>query len=77
MAPRSPSPTWGALGIDAFTPIITPPQAAVLGVGAARASEGRPATLSLTFDHRILDGADAARFLADVVAGIEAGIPTG
>ncbi len=67
----------GGLGIDAFTPIITPPQAAVLGVGAARPWRGRPATLSLTFDHRIVDGADAARFLADVVAGIEAGIPVG
>jgi pyruvate dehydrogenase E2 component (dihydrolipoamide acetyltransferase) len=65
----------GGLGIDAFTPIITPPQAAVLGVGAARADNDRNATLSLTFDHRITDGADAARFLADVVAGIEAGIP--
>ncbi len=66
----------GGLGIDAFTPIITPPQAAVLGVGAARSDDRRSATLSLTFDHRIADGADAARFLADVVAGIEAGIPT-
>ena len=66
----------GGLGIDAFTPIITPPQAAVLGVGAARGDDRRSATLSLTFDHRIADGADAARFLADVVAGIEAGIPT-
>ena len=51
-------------------------KAAVLGVGAARGVEGRPATLSLTFDHRIVDGADAARFLADVVTGIEAGMPT-
>ncbi len=65
----------GALGIEAFTPIVTPPQAAVLGVGAARKDDQHPATLSLTFDHRITDGADAARFLADVVAGIEAGIP--
>ncbi len=66
----------GGLGIDAFTPIITPPQAAVLGVGAARQDDERHATLSLTFDHRIADGADAARFLGDVVARIEAGIPT-
>jgi len=67
----------GGLGIDGFTPIITPPQAAVLGVGAARGTDGQPATLSLTFDHRIVDGADAARFLADVVSGIEAGVPVG
>jgi pyruvate dehydrogenase E2 component (dihydrolipoamide acetyltransferase) len=56
----------GALGVEAFTPIITPPQAAVLGVGAARPlpSDERPATLSLTFDHRVVDGAYGARFLA-------------
>jgi pyruvate dehydrogenase E2 component (dihydrolipoamide acetyltransferase) len=56
----------GALGVEAFTPIITPPQAAVLGVGAARdfPPDERPATLSLTFDHRVVDGAYAARFLA-------------
>ncbi|MGD0863910.1 MAG: 2-oxo acid dehydrogenase subunit E2 [Candidatus Limnocylindrales bacterium] len=56
----------GSLDVEAFTPIITPPQAAVLGVGAARPSppNERPATLSLTFDHRVVDGAYAARFLA-------------
>jgi pyruvate dehydrogenase E2 component (dihydrolipoamide acetyltransferase) len=59
-------------GVDAFTPIINPPQAAILGVGRVRdvaAFEGasvfkrQATTLSLTFDHRILDGAPAARFL--------------
>jgi pyruvate/2-oxoglutarate dehydrogenase complex dihydrolipoamide acyltransferase (E2) component len=56
----------GSFGVDAFTPIITPPQAAVLGIGAARPlpAEERPATLSLTFDHRVVDGSYAARFLA-------------
>lgn len=55
----------GGLSIEAFTPIITPPQAAVLGIGAIRVEPaGHVATLSLTFDHRIVDGADAARFLA-------------
>jgi pyruvate dehydrogenase E2 component (dihydrolipoamide acetyltransferase) len=58
--------------VDAFTPIINPPQAAILGVGRVRemaAFEGaavvrhRVTTLSLTFDHRISDGAPAARFL--------------
>ena len=55
----------GGLGVDAFSPIITPPQSAVLGVGALHAESGgeRSATLSLTFDHRVVDGADAARFL--------------
>ena len=61
------------LGVDGFTPIINPPEAAILGVG--RAVE-RPAvdadgqivsrtmmTLSLTFDHRVTDGAPAMNFL--------------
>jgi len=58
----------GGLGVDAFNPIITPPQSAVLGVGAVQPEPAaeRPATLSLTFDHRVVDGADAARFLARV-----------
>jgi pyruvate dehydrogenase E2 component (dihydrolipoamide acetyltransferase) len=63
----------GGLGVTSFTPMITPPQAAVLGIGAVGADGDRRGTLSLTFDHRIVDGADAARFLADVVAGIEQG----
>jgi pyruvate dehydrogenase E2 component (dihydrolipoamide acetyltransferase) len=62
----------GMFGVDAFTPIINPPEAAILGVG--RVVE-KPAvyrgqltirclmTLSLTFDHRIVDGAPAAAFL--------------
>ena len=62
----------GAFEIDAFTPIINPPQVAILGVG--RILE-KPAlhqgaitarsllTLSLTFDHRVVDGAPAAAFL--------------
>lgn len=56
----------GALGIELFTPIITLPQVAVLGIGAARAvpSSERPAVVSLTFDHRVVDGAEGARFLA-------------
>jgi pyruvate/2-oxoglutarate dehydrogenase complex dihydrolipoamide acyltransferase (E2) component len=59
-------------GVDAFTPVINPPQAAILGVGRVRevaAFEGsnvvkrQVTTLSLTFDHRIADGGPAARFL--------------
>ena len=71
----------GMLGIDAFTPIINPPQAAVLGIGAIRRepvyqSDGSLAprdltTLSLTFDHRVVDGAPAARFLQTLVTAIE------
>src|SRR5579859_1565697 len=63
----------GAYGIDAFTPIINHPECAILGIGRIapqpvvidRALAVRDmVTLSLTFDHRIVDGAPAARFLA-------------
>jgi pyruvate dehydrogenase E2 component (dihydrolipoamide acetyltransferase) len=65
----------GMLGVEAFTPIINWPECAILGVGrvAERAvvRDGqivaRPTMwLSLTFDHRIVDGAPAGRFLARV-----------
>jgi len=71
----------GAFGIDAFTPIINFPETAVLGVGAIRAeavvlkngglAAREQMTLSLTFDHRVVDGAPAARFLYDLVQLIE------
>jgi pyruvate dehydrogenase E2 component (dihydrolipoamide acetyltransferase) len=63
----------GHAGIDAFTPIINPPEVAILGAGRvtdqpARDGDGiawrRSITLSLTADHRAVDGAPAARFLA-------------
>jgi pyruvate dehydrogenase E2 component (dihydrolipoamide acetyltransferase) len=62
----------GSFGADAFTPIVNPPQCAILGVGRIVDKpvavdgqvEVRPTMwLSLTFDHRIVDGAPAARFL--------------
>lgn len=65
----------GMYGVDAFQAIINPPQAAILAVGRVReavvAKEGligvRPvATMRLTIDHRVLDGAVAAQFLARV-----------
>ena len=70
----------GAFGIDAFTPIINLPQAAILGVGAIVREPAvvndqivvrDQVTLSLTFDHRVVDGAPAARFLQDLRQGIE------
>ena len=70
----------GVYGIDAFTPVLNPPESAILGVGALRekavARDGEVAaelsmTLSLTFDHRIIDGAPAARFLARIRELIE------
>jgi pyruvate dehydrogenase E2 component (dihydrolipoamide acetyltransferase) len=62
----------GSFGADAFTPIVNPPQCAILGVGRIVDKpvvvDGRVQVrpllwLSLTFDHRIVDGAPAARFL--------------
>ncbi len=65
----------GAYGVDAFTPILNPPESVVLGVGriAERpiARDGHVAAastcvLSLTFDHRVADGVPAAQLLAAV-----------
>ncbi len=70
----------GGWGVDAFTPILHLPQCAVLGVGrivrepAVVGNEVVPRermTLSLTFDHRVLDGAPAARFLATLAGLVE------
>jgi pyruvate dehydrogenase E2 component (dihydrolipoamide acetyltransferase) len=67
----------GTYGIDAFTPIINQPQITILGVGRIvqkpAVHEGQieirsMMVLSLTFDHRIIDGAPAAAFLQDVAA---------
>ena len=65
----------GVFGVDIGTPILTPGEAAILAVGAVRRQpwehDGGIAlrdvlTLALTFDHRIVDGEQASRFLADV-----------
>jgi pyruvate dehydrogenase E2 component (dihydrolipoamide acetyltransferase) len=70
----------GMYGMTAITPVINPPQAAILGVGAARAIpalqggeliERRLMTLTLSCDHRILYGADAAEFLSEIRRGLE------
>jgi pyruvate dehydrogenase E2 component (dihydrolipoamide acetyltransferase) len=69
----------GMYGIDAFSAIITPPQAAVLAVGriADRVVpvDGRPGvrptlTMTLSSDHRVVDGAQAAVFLSDLARAI-------
>jgi pyruvate dehydrogenase E2 component (dihydrolipoamide acetyltransferase) len=74
----------GMFGVEAFTPIIHLPQCAVLGVGrivrepAVVDEQVVPRdrmTLSLTFDHRIVDGAPAARFLDTLRCGIEQPAP--
>jgi 2-oxoisovalerate dehydrogenase E2 component (dihydrolipoyl transacylase) len=70
----------GALGVDGGTPIINPGESAILAVGAWRAKpwvhQGQIAvrtvcTLSLSFDHRIIDGATGSRFLVDVAQLLE------
>ena len=70
----------GMYEVDAFTPVINLPEAAILGVGRI-APEGCAArqrivmrqmmTLSLVFDHRLVDGAPAARFLQIIKSLIE------
>lgn len=65
----------GPLGSDSFTPIINPPEVAILGVNRLRerpsledgeVRKRRYLTLDLSFDHRVVDGADAARFLTTI-----------
>ena len=65
----------GLFGVEAFTPIVNLPEAAILGIGAIVSTpvyrdgtlqERGLCTLSLTADHRIVDGGPAARFLARV-----------
>ena len=53
----------GMFGIEDFDPILNPPQAAILGVGAATGTERRTMRLTLGCDHRVLTGAEAAPFL--------------
>jgi pyruvate dehydrogenase E2 component (dihydrolipoamide acetyltransferase) len=72
----------GVLGVDSFTPVINPPEVAILGVDRiverARPGNGdgdiefrRQLTLDLSFDHRVVDGADAARFLGTLAEHVE------
>lgn len=70
----------GSLSVEMFTPIINPPQVAILGVCGItiRVRDGKngietyPAMgLSLTYDHRAVDGAPASRFAKDVAKNIE------
>ncbi|RKD75997.1 pyruvate dehydrogenase E2 component (dihydrolipoamide acetyltransferase) [Sinobaca qinghaiensis] len=70
----------GATGIEYFTPILNPPEAGILGIGSLQEEvvmiEGQPQArrflpLSLTFDHRVIDGDPASRFLKDVASALE------
>ncbi len=68
----------GSLEIESFTPILNPPQVAILGVGGiflkpvdedGEVHFRKQMSLSLTFDHQAVDGAPAARFLQDLARG--------
>jgi pyruvate dehydrogenase E2 component (dihydrolipoamide acetyltransferase) len=70
----------GGLGIETFTPLLNPPQVAILGVGAIQVKPVRrqgklefidAVGLSLTCDHQVIDGAPGARFLQVVKEKIE------
>ena len=70
----------GTFGVDRFAAIVNPPEASILAVGRVTdrvvAVKGAPAvrpmvSLTLTVDHRVADGADAARYLADVAKDLE------
>ncbi|NLD58708.1 MAG: 2-oxo acid dehydrogenase subunit E2 [Clostridiales bacterium] len=70
----------GAMGIESFTPVINPPQTGILGVNTletrVRVVDGEivayPAmTLSLTYDHRAIDGSPASKFLVDLKRNLE------
>jgi pyruvate dehydrogenase E2 component (dihydrolipoamide acetyltransferase) len=76
----------GMFGIDAFTPILNLPECALLGVGRIRPQPAvvddhlairQKVWLSLTFDHRLIDGGPAARFLQRVAQLIENPPPVG
>ena len=72
----------GRSAVRSFVPIVNPPQSAILGIGAMQTAYApgpddaprlqRQVTLTVSADHRVVDGADAAAFLTDMVAVIEA-----
>ncbi|GAA3411560.1 dihydrolipoamide acetyltransferase family protein [Paenibacillus hodogayensis] len=70
----------GAFGIEYFTPVLNPPEAGILGIGTAKdepvymgddLQRRTMLPLSLTFDHRVLDGVPAAQFLNAVKGNLE------
>ena len=70
----------GMFGVDAFRAILNPPEAAILAVGrvrtALRLASGAPVeypvlTLTLSCDHRVVDGAAGARFLGELAEALE------
>ena len=69
----------GSLDVESFTPILNPPQVAILGVGSINLkpveTDGevtfrKQINLSLTINHQVVDGAPAARFLQALARGL-------
>jgi pyruvate dehydrogenase E2 component (dihydrolipoamide acetyltransferase) len=70
----------GGIGSGHFTPIVNVPEVAILGMGrgavrpvvrSGKVTQRMMLPLSLSYDHRLLDGANAARFMVDLVAALE------
>ncbi|MGH7766342.1 MAG: 2-oxo acid dehydrogenase subunit E2, partial [Candidatus Binatia bacterium] len=70
----------GGIGGGHFSPIINKPEVAILGIGRSALKpvvkdgriEARPILpIALSYDHRVMDGADAVRFIMDVIATLE------
>jgi pyruvate dehydrogenase E2 component (dihydrolipoamide acetyltransferase) len=64
----------GPFGVDRFTALVNPPESGILAIGRVHAHDaGREVTLTLSADHRVVDGLDGARLLADVAEALEEG----
>jgi pyruvate dehydrogenase E2 component (dihydrolipoamide acetyltransferase) len=70
----------GSIGVGAFTPIVNYPEVAILGLGRsveeAVVKNGRieprlMMPIALSYDHRVIDGADGARFVRKIVDSLE------
>jgi pyruvate dehydrogenase E2 component (dihydrolipoamide acetyltransferase) len=70
----------GGIGSGHFTPIVNKPEVAILGIGRGvvkpvvvekKIEQRTMLPLTLSYDHRIIDGADAARFMVDLVKAFE------
>jgi pyruvate dehydrogenase E2 component (dihydrolipoamide acetyltransferase) len=70
----------GGIGSAQFTPIVNKPEVAILGMGRGaekiivrkgKATRRTMLPLGLSYDHRLIDGANAARFMVDLVAAFE------
>jgi pyruvate dehydrogenase E2 component (dihydrolipoamide acetyltransferase) len=64
----------GPFGVDRFTALVNPPESGILAIGRTRVRDARQElTLTLSADHRVVDGLDGARLLAEVAETLEVG----